>query len=289
METRNKTIILLKSYLSKAWRQTFRSNLTESKYSGNRGECNDLQIHQIDTSYRSELCDGAETDLMLYNSITEYIIPIIFSLVGIIGIIGNLLVIAVIFKNIKMQTSPNILIFSLALSDLCLISICIPSTIMNYLGGWNLSLFFCQFSNYMIFVICYCSVYTLILMSLDRYLAVVFPARSKSLRTTKNTEILVLLVWIISLLLNIVFPDYRLKIHQLFEKSGFSNGLSKDDEERKTCVNDEFHLLTIKAKLWYIYLILHFCIRYSTHNHQHPIWNNDSKSIGAKKENNRAR
>lgn len=38
----------------------------------------------------------------------------------------------------------------------------------------------------MIVVTCHASVYTLVLMSLDRFLAVVHPIRSMSLRTERN-------------------------------------------------------------------------------------------------------
>lgn len=44
----------------------------------------------------------------------------------------------------------------------------------------------CKTVQYMIVVTCLASVYTLVLMSLDRFLAVVHPISSMSIRTERN-------------------------------------------------------------------------------------------------------
>lgn len=51
----------------------------------------------------------------------------------------------------------------------------------------------------MIHVTCYGSVYTLVLLSLDRYLAVVYPVKSISWRTVCNTSIVILITWVFTL------------------------------------------------------------------------------------------
>jgi len=64
-------------------------------------------------------------------------------------------------------------------------------------------------------VTAYISVYTLVLMSLDRYLAVVHPIQSLTLRTQRNAMIAVVTATIAICLLNSpALPDYGLLRHQ---------------------------------------------------------------------------
>jgi len=59
---------------------------------------------------------------------------------------------------------------------------------------------FCvQVYQYTINVTVYASVYTLVLMSLDRYLVVVYPMESVTIRTERNASILAVLSWVVIL------------------------------------------------------------------------------------------
>lgn len=53
--------------------------------------------------------------------------------------------------------------------------------------------------QYLVVVTAYASVYTLVLMSLDRFLAVVHPIRSMSIRTEANTYRAILFIWLVIL------------------------------------------------------------------------------------------
>lgn len=63
----------------------------------------------------------------------------------------------------------------------------------------------CKTVQYMIVVTCLASVYTLVLMSLDRFLAVVHPISSMSIRTERNA-----LMWVVQLF----FPLYNSPRHR---------------------------------------------------------------------------
>jgi len=65
----------------------------------------------------------------------------------------------------------------LALTDLLFVSICIPPTAVDYAVGWPLGRVSCKLVQYFIHVSTYGSVYTLVLLSLDRYIAVVYPVK----------------------------------------------------------------------------------------------------------------
>lgn len=151
----------------------------------------------------------------------RYVVLPLFGLVDIIGFAGNLLVIIVIAGYSSMQNSTNILILSLALADLSFIICCVPFTAMVYVvDSWPLPDFFCKIWNFTTYLSAYCSVYTLVLMSLDRFLAVVFPLRSRVWRTTKNTIIAVIITWIILILANLPLALYTKALYWVENDGG---------------------------------------------------------------------
>ncbi|VDD74938.1 unnamed protein product [Mesocestoides corti] len=130
--------------------------------------------------------------------LTRYVVPVLFGIVDIIGFSGNLLVIIVITGYASMRNSTTILIVSLALADLSFIIFCVPFTAMVYVTTtWPLPEVLCKLYFFTTYFSVYCSVYTLVLMCLDRFLAVVFPLRSRTWRTTRNTVIAVIVMWIL--------------------------------------------------------------------------------------------
>lgn len=108
-----------------------------------------------------------------------------------------------------MKSTTNLLIINLAIADILFVLFCVPFTASDYvLPMWPFGNFWCKIVSsqrgkgrrrkngsskesllqvqYMIVVTCHASVYTLVLMSLDRFLAVVHPIASMSIRTERN-------------------------------------------------------------------------------------------------------
>ena len=123
-----------------------------------------------------------ETLFSIVNVLTKIIVPIVFGIIAFLGVIGNTLVIVVVLTNQQMRSTTNVLILNLAVADLLFVIFCIPFTATDYvLNEWRFGLIVCQAVQYLIYVTSYVSIYTLILMSIDRFLAVVFPVRSISI------------------------------------------------------------------------------------------------------------
>lgn len=74
------------------------------------------------------------------------------------------------------------------------------------MSTWPFGAAWCKIYHYSINVSAYASVYTLVLMSLDRYLAVVHPVLSLPFRTERNASIAVLATWLIIASLNAYIP-----------------------------------------------------------------------------------
>ena len=112
----------------------------------------------------------------LINILTKVIVPVLFGVITFLGVIGNTLVIVVVLTNQQMRSSTNVLILNLAVADLLFVIFCIPFTATDYvLNEWRFGLLVCQAVQYLIYVTSYVSIYTLIMMTIDRFLAVVFP------------------------------------------------------------------------------------------------------------------
>ena len=91
----------------------------------------------------------------------------------------------VVAANQQMRSTTNLLIINLAVADLLFIVFCVPFTATDYvLPFWPFGDIWCKIVQYLIVVTAYASVYTLVLMSLDRFLAVVHPITSMSVSTT---------------------------------------------------------------------------------------------------------
>ena len=123
--------------------------------------------------------------------------PIIFLFIIVIGGIGNSLVLYVVAKNKYMRSPKNLLIANLALADITFIVICAPFAIPLH---WPFGNIFCKIwktTNYCTAIV---SVYTLALISIERFLAIIYPVKSISWRTNLNIWIAITTTWIIVLI-----------------------------------------------------------------------------------------
>ena len=88
----------------------------------------------------------------------------------------------------------------LQIADLLFIVFCVPFTATDYAftSSWPFGNLWCKLIQFFIILTAFVSIYTLVLMALDRFLAVVFPVSSKSLRTCRNTQFAIAFSWLIS-------------------------------------------------------------------------------------------
>ncbi|XP_017482164.1 PREDICTED: allatostatin-A receptor [Rhagoletis zephyria] len=128
------------------------------------------------------------------------VVPFCFGIFALTGFFGNTLVILVVVFNQQMHSTTNLLIVNLAVADLLFVVLCIPFTATDYITEyWPFGDIWCRSVQYLIVVTAFSSIYTLVLMSIDRFLAVVHPIRSRQLRTEKVTKIAIAMLWVIIL------------------------------------------------------------------------------------------
>ncbi|XP_014254955.1 allatostatin-A receptor-like [Cimex lectularius] len=140
----------------------------------------------------------------LMEYIVSIVVPILFGIIIILGLIGNFLVVVVVAANQQMRSTTNLLIINLAIADLLFIVFCVPFTATDYIFPfWPFGDIWCKMVQYLIVVTAYASVYTLVLMSVDRFLAVVHPIASMSVRTEKNALTAIVVTWFFIVISNI--------------------------------------------------------------------------------------
>lgn len=149
----------------------------------------------------------AADEIIDFDETIKLMVPIFFGIIGVTGFIGNILVITVVMLNPKMKSTTNMMIINLAISDLLFVIFCIPFTAIDYmLNEWPLGNAWCKIVQYLIIVTALTSIYTLVLMSFDRFLAVVYPISSRSIRNERNTLKVITILWIIILSIAIPVP-----------------------------------------------------------------------------------
>uniref|UniRef100_A0AC35U8P1 G_PROTEIN_RECEP_F1_2 domain-containing protein n=1 Tax=Rhabditophanes sp. KR3021 TaxID=114890 RepID=A0AC35U8P1_9BILA len=136
----------------------------------------------------------------LFEKYTMIVVLTLFSLIIVIGSLGNLLVILTALQR-RMRNSTNTLIIGLACSDLMFLTLCVPITAIEYVFPvWILPVWTCKLVYYLQHATAYFSVWTLTLMAGDRFLAVCFPVGSMSIRNSKNATMALMIMYTVILL-----------------------------------------------------------------------------------------
>ncbi|XP_077979599.1 allatostatin-A receptor-like [Glandiceps talaboti] len=144
------------------------------------------------------ISNGTGENTIPETNIVSYVIPIVYGLTCLVGFVGNTLVIYVVLKVRKMKTTTNLFILNLSIADFLFLLLVVPFTAVGYtVPSWPFGRFICKLTNYLTIVNLYASVFTLMCMSFDRYLAVVYPIRSMKFRNVRNATIVVVAMWCI--------------------------------------------------------------------------------------------
>ncbi|KAE8279765.1 Kappa-type opioid receptor [Larimichthys crocea] len=129
------------------------------------------------------------------------IIPIItavYSVVFVVGLFGNCLVMYVIIRYTKMKTATNIYIFNLALAD-ALVTTTMPFQSTDYLlNTWPFGEVVCKVFISIDYYNMFTSIFTLTMMSVDRYVAVCHPVKALDFRTPNKAKMINVCIWILS-------------------------------------------------------------------------------------------
>ncbi|XP_061454738.1 kappa-type opioid receptor [Rhineura floridana] len=126
------------------------------------------------------------------------IITAVYSMVFVVGLVGNSLVMFVIIRYTKMKTATNIYIFNLALAD-ALVTTTMPFQSTEYLmNSWPFGDVLCKIVISIDYYNMFTSIFTLTMMSVDRYIAVCHPVKALDFRTPLKAKIINICIWLLS-------------------------------------------------------------------------------------------
>lgn len=125
------------------------------------------------------------------------IISIVLLVVIFVTIVGNILVCVAVCMVRKLRRPCNYLLVSLAVSDLCVAVLVMPTALLyEVLGKWNFGTVFCDIWVSFDVLSCTASILNLCAISVDRYWAITKPLEYGVKRTPRRMMICVALVWL---------------------------------------------------------------------------------------------
>ncbi|XP_054660182.1 cysteinyl leukotriene receptor 2 isoform X1 [Grus americana] len=131
------------------------------------------------------------------DSFKQAIYPIMYLFIFFLGVVGNGLSIYVFFQPSQRKTSVNIYMQNLAVSDLMFVST-LPFRATYFLLGshWIFGDIICRIMTYTLYVNMYCSIYFLTVLSVVRFLAIVYPFKHRKVTNMKYARIICAAIWI---------------------------------------------------------------------------------------------
>nr|XP_046247887.1 trace amine-associated receptor 13c-like [Scatophagus argus] len=116
----------------------------------------------------------------------------------------NLLVIISISHFRQLQTPTNLILLSLAVSDLLVGLASMPLAINNLVSCQNIDKISCALSYLLAFILTSASVGSMVLIAVDRYVAICYPLRYSFIITTSRVKMCVCLCWMCSVIYNLI-------------------------------------------------------------------------------------
>ncbi|XP_008253653.2 neuromedin-U receptor 2 [Oryctolagus cuniculus] len=159
--------------------------------------------------YLAYLCGPRRSHLFLPMSV-------VYALIFVVGVVGNVLVCLVILRHQSMKTPTNYYLFSLAVSDLLVLLLGMPLEVYEM---WrNYPFLFgplgCYFKTALFETVCFASILSITTVSVERYVAILHPLRAKLESTRRRALRIVAVVWGFSVLFSLPNTSiHGIKLH----------------------------------------------------------------------------
>ncbi|XP_015718438.1 cholecystokinin receptor type A [Coturnix japonica] len=134
---------------------------------------------------------------------------LLYCLIFLLSVLGNILVITVLIRNKQMRTVTNTFLLSLAVSDLMLCLFCMPFTLIpNLLKDFIFGSTVCKTATYFMGISVSVSTFNLVAISLERYSAICKPLQSRVWQTKSHALKVIAATWCVSFTIMSPYPIY---------------------------------------------------------------------------------
>lgn len=153
------------------------------------------------TAPNSTFNNDSCTNLYDHRSWAQIFLPIMYSLICLVGFLGNALALHVIWPNLKKMNSTTLYSANLVVSDI-LFSLALPLRVVYYAKGfhWPMGEGLCKAIALLFYINMYAGVNFMTCLSVDRFIAVVLPLRFSRFRKVQNVRYICVAVWVVVLM-----------------------------------------------------------------------------------------
>ncbi|KAM6915025.1 adenosine A2c receptor [Xenentodon cancila] len=118
--------------------------------------------------------------------------------------VGNLLVCTAVGLNRRLRTVTNYFLVSLAVADVCVGAIAIPCAILTDVGVPRDSFYLCLLMLSVLIMFTQSSIFSLLAVAVERYIAIFMPFRYQVLMTSRNAVLVIVATWLLAFLIGLV-------------------------------------------------------------------------------------
>ncbi|PSN47797.1 RYamide receptor [Blattella germanica] len=164
------------------------------------------------SDYGYDDCD-AGTEGILGSPYFQTAVYVMYCSIFILALLGNGMVCHVVQSSPRMRTVTNYFIVNLAVGDILMTVFCVPFSFIAtlVLQYWPFGSEMCHTVSYSQAVSVFVSAYTLVAISVDRYMAIMWPLKPRM--SKRHAKVIIGVVWLVAL--GTAFPILLLsRLHQ---------------------------------------------------------------------------
>ncbi|KAE8748892.1 RYamide Receptor 1 [Frankliniella occidentalis] len=140
-----------------------------------------LQLGELDAAADLNATNCTVSRRPVFAPTGDVVVTVMYSSVFVVALVGNGLVMYCVVSSPRMRTATNYMLLNLAVGDMLMTLLCVPFTFVStlLLQFWPFGAELCHTVSFSQAVSVLVSAYTLVVISVDRYLAVMRPLRPR--------------------------------------------------------------------------------------------------------------
>ncbi|XP_061476363.1 proteinase-activated receptor 1-like [Rhineura floridana] len=152
------------------------------------------------TRIRSAYQISTDTEQYLTSGWLTLFVPSVYTLVVTLSLPLNIMAILVFLIKMKVKKPALVYMLNLASADVLFVSV-LPFKIVYHFSGnnWAFGPEMCRFVTATFYCNMYCSILLVMVISIDRFLAVVYPMQSLLWRTLRRASVICVAIWIVAI------------------------------------------------------------------------------------------